>query len=103
MSAANSANTQAVKDATVPAIINEINTAEPALFEATPVSVNTPDPIVLPKPNMIREKSVSVGLNAFFFFLGAAGLSFTSPILDFNLIKSSLFIAEKVSFCGKGD
>ena len=55
MIAENSAKTRAVINATMPLIMNPINTAEPANLEATPVRVKTPEPIVFPNPSMMRE------------------------------------------------
>lgn len=86
MIAANSANTNAVKSATKPLIMKPRKTAEPAYLAATPVSVNTPDPIVFPNPSITREYNPYVALNFFcFFFL--IGLSSNS-----SFPKSSSFL-----------
>jgi hypothetical protein len=69
MMAANSAYTIAVNRAMTPAIINPRNTAGPAIFAATPVRENTPDPIVFPKPSKISEVNPKTGLNFYFFYL----------------------------------
>ena len=55
INALNSANTKAVIKATIPAIKNAMNTADPANLDATPVKVKTPDPIVLPNPSITSE------------------------------------------------
>ena len=58
MIAANSAKTKAVNIATIPEMMNPKNVDAPEVFEATPVTVNTPDPIVFPKPSMIIAHKV---------------------------------------------
>ena len=67
--AANSAYTSAVRSAISPLIINPTKTAGPALLAATPVSVKTPDPMMLPNPSRTKVDKLLVGMNLSFRFL----------------------------------
>lgn len=58
MTEANSAKTMAVSIAINPARVKATNTADPAYFAATPVSVKTPEPMVFAKPSMTSAERV---------------------------------------------